>query len=1021
MKKNNFKLSKSVLMLFLFLAVPLITFAQSISVTGTVTDSNGESLPGVSIVVTGTTIGTTTNIAGNYSIEVTSDAQLTFSFIGFSNQLVAVDGRTTVNIVLTEDTETIEEVVVIGYGTQRKEAVTGSVASIRGEMMREVPSTDVSKALQGRVAGVQFSQTSSKPGADMQIRIRGTRSLNASNDPLIVLDNIPYFGDITDINPSDIKSIDILKDASSTAIYGSRGANGVILITTNKGSKGQKARVNYNGYQGYKTVFSDYPMMNGAQLTALREVAGMYSNGEDEVEGVDTDWQDLLYRTGKVTSHDITVSGGSERGNYSFGLGYNKDEAVIPLQDYERLSLRASVDQEIGKYVKVGFSSYSTFSLTNGNSLGLYSTLSTSPLISPYDDEGNLRRTGKMELDEYWLYTKKSLKALGDKYADETKEFGTYNNIYAEVKIPKVEGLKYRINVGLNYRSAIGGYYEGQGVFDSDESTVSKGSLSKSYKTQWTVENILTYDKTFADKHRVNVVALYSAEESHYDRSKVSGTNIPADYFQYYNLAYADEITVDPDEQWYEESGLNSIMGRAMYSYDDRYMLSVAFRSDGSSRLAEGEKWHSYPAMSAGWNIKEESFMESVDIINQLKLRVGYGQTSNQSVDPYKTLGSLETVPYNFGDDDYVTGLSVSELPNSEMGWEYSETWNFGLDFSLLDRRLSGSFEYYIQNTEDVLLEVSLPSTSGVDSYWANIGKTENKGFELSLNGVILENRNGWTVEAGVNLYANKNKLVALASGQTVDVGNWWFVGHPIDVIYDYEKIGIWQEDDANIDILEPGGNAGMIKVKYTGEYDESGVPTRAIGADDKQVHELEPDFMGGFNARVAYKDFDLSIVGAFQKGGTLISTLHSSSGYLNLLTGRRNNVDVDYWTPDNTGGKYPLPGGIQSGDNPKYGSTLGYFDASYLKIRNITVGYNLDNLQWIKDIGINKLRVYASVQNPFVFFSPFERESGLDPETNSYGDENQAINETYKERLLTVSANSPSTRNFLFGFNLSF
>lgn len=383
----------------------------------------------------------------------------------------------------------------------------------------------------------------------------------------------------------------------------------------------------------------------------------------------------------------------------------------------------------------------------------------------------------------------------------------------------------------------------------------------------------------------------------------------------------------------------------------------------------------------------------------------------------------MATRPYNFGPTGYVTGYYVSELPNAELGWEYSSTWNFGLDFTLLRGRLSGTFEYYIQKTTDLLQSVSLPSTSGVSSYMANVGKTENKGFEFTLNGTILDNHNGWTWEASLNLSANRNKLTELASGSKDDKANNWFVGHPIDCIYDYEKVGLWNSDDPDfqyLDILEPGGNEGMIKVKYTGDRDASGKPTRAIGPEDRQIISLEPKFQGGFSTRVAYKGFDLNVITAFRCGGKLISTLHHSNGYLNMLTGRRGQVDVDYWTPENKGAKYPKPGGIQSGDNPKYGSTLGYFDSSYWKVRNITLGYNFEKQAWLTRMGVQSLRAYLSVQNPFIICSPFHKETGLDPETNSYGNENVAVTEGIQKRFLTVGTNSPSTRNYLFGINLS-
>jgi outer membrane receptor protein involved in Fe transport len=424
--------------------------------------------------------------------------------------------------------------------------------------------------------------------------------------------------------------------------------------------------------------------------------------------------------------------------------------------------------------------------------------------------------------------------------------------------------------------------------------------------------------------------------------------------------------------------------------------------------------------VSAGWNISEEEFLKGVPAIDKLKLRVGYGETSNQSINPYATLGELSTRFYNFGPTNFQTGYYVSSLPNPNLGWEYSETWNFGVDFTLLKNRLTGTVEYYVQNTKDVLLGLSLPRTSGVSgSYYANIGQTQNKGVEFSLNGVILDNLNGFTWEAGVNFYANRNKLVALASGQERDEGNWWFVGYPIDVIYDYEYDGLWQEGDPYLAELEPGGNVGMIKVKHTLRYDGEG-KLKPIGADDRQIISMEPNFQGGFNTRLEWKGLELGLVGAFKNGGKLISTLYSTRGYLNQLTGRRNQVSVDYWTPQNTGAKYPKPGGMEgAAEGPKYGDSLGYFDASYVKIRTITLGYSIGR-KWTTAIGVDRLRLYATVQNPFVMFSPYHSETGLDPEPNSYGDENLASN-NYNSRLLIVGTNAPATRSYLFGINLTF
>ena len=1006
--------------------------AQNIAVKGVVKDTSGEPIIGASVLEKGTTNGIITDLDGNFSLQAKKGSVLVVSFIGYKTQEVTVNSVQSLKITLLEDSKTLDEVVVIGYGTQRKEAVTGSVASMRGDDLRQIPTGNVTAALQNRVAGVEMTQTSSKPGAGMQIRIRGVRSLSASNDPLIVLDGIPFAGSINDIDPNSIKSLDILKDASATAIYGSRGANGVILITTIRGNAGQKPQVTYNGYYGIKNAI-EFPMMNGPEFAELRRQAARtikdlglsaspVTNSEDESDETNTNYQDLMYRTGVITNHDINVSKGTDDGNYAFGASYYLDQAPIPTQQYSRLALRASVDQKLGKYMKVGLSSNSSYSLSQGSQINTGDALASSPLSNPYNEDGTIKRAVKSgPTDIYKVWTKDLLEKADDKWMSDTKSFASYNSLYGEASTPWIEGLKYRINVGLNVRTTKGGGFTGIGVTSTtDPNAPSSASVSNTLTTNWAVENMLTYDRTF-NKHNINVVALYSAEQTHYDRTHVAVRDLPADHFQYYDLSKAEgEVTITPNNQGYYESGLMSYMGRAMYSYDDRYMASVTFRADASSRLAKGHQWHSYPAVSLGWNLHKESFMQDFGWLDQLKLRVGYGETSNQSVNPYQTLGLLGTNKYNFG-TTYLTGYELSQLPNPKLGWEYTTTWNYGLNFSLFGNRLSGTIEYYSQHTKDILLSVNLPSTSGVGSYMANIGETQNRGFEISLNGVILENVNGWTWEAGVNFYHNQNELLSLASGQDNDEGNWWFKGHPINVIYDYQKIGIWQENDPYRNILEPGGNAGMIKVKYTGEYAEDGTPVRQINTDDRQIIEVDPNFQGGFNTRVAYKNWDLSIVGGFQNGGTLISTLYGGTSYLNMLNGRHGNVKVDYWTPENTGAKYPRPGGITSADNMKYANSMAMFSGSYMKVRTITVGYNVPK-SFLEHLGVNDLRLYATVQNPFVLFSPYNNETGMDPEPNSLANENQAVTTQYANTgLAVVGYNTPATRNFLFGLKLTF
>jgi len=993
---------------------------QTRQATGHVTDSQGP-LIGATVMEKGTNNGTVTDFDGNFTLNVKPGATLVISYVGYESQEVKAGDNVRVN--LKEDGHVVNEVVVIGYGTQRREAVTGSVANIGGEKLNQVAASNAAEALQGRVAGVLMTQTSSKPGAEMQIRIRGQRSLSASNDPLIVLDGIPFMGQLSDINPADIKSMDILKDASATAIYGSRGANGVIIITTVKGSQGTPAKVTYNGYVSFKKPFKKYPMMDGPTYSKFRQYAGLYKNSLDEDDNINTDWQDLYYKTGVGYSHDISVAGGTNGGSYSFGAGYYHDESVVPTEGYNRISIRGNFDQKVGQWFRFGLSTNNSYRKTEGVN-NMYAVLASTPISSPYDKNGNLKRYNTLPADDQVVVTRETVERDKDVWLNENTGFGSYNTLFAELKCPWIEGLSYRVNVGLNIRTSKQGGFTGTGINNKDANAVNSGSVYENQTRNWAVENLLTYDRVFAEKHNLNVVAMYSAEQTRYEQSGASAQEIPADYFQYYAL---DKATGQSNltGYGYNQSGLMSWMGRVMYSYDNKYMISAAFRADASSRLAPGHKWHTYPAVSAGWNIAREDFMESTkNWLDNLKLRVGYGETSNQAIAPYSTLGGLGIRNYNFG-STYKAGYYVNSLPNPELGWEYSKTWNFGLDFSFFNGRLSGSFEYYIQKTNDILLNVKLPETSGVSGFTGNIGNTENKGWEFSLNGIIIDNKNGWNWEAGINLYQNRNKLTKLVTSDEDgrDEGNRWFVGYPIDVIYDYEYQGLYQAgEEAAMNILEPGGNIGMIKVKYTGDYDENGLPTRAISAEDRQIMSMEPDLVGGFNTTVGYKGFDLTVIGAFQIGGKLISAIHSSNGYLNMLSGRRGQLDVDYWTEENTGAKYPKPGGIMSSDNPKYGSTLGYFNAGYLKFRAITLGYNFENLKAVKDFGISRLRVYATVQNPFVLFSPFNNESGLDPETNSWSNENTAVGYDFgSHRMPIVGYNTPSTRNFIFGLNVTF
>src|SRR5690606_28872203 len=523
----------------------------------------------------------------------------------------------------------------------------------------------------------------------------------------------------------------------------------------------------------------------------------------DEDPGTDTDWQDLIYGTGLLTSHDLSVAGGGEDMTYNIGVGYLKETSVVPVENFQRYSFRAQLEQEIGAF-KFGINSVMNYNITRGGGPGV--PLDYSPVLNPYNPDGSFKRFVRGSADDFFVRTRETIAEVGFGSYNLQKDFGTYNNLFGEVEIPWVEGLKYRINVGLNLRMSRDGNFNGRGVYSIDENNPSNASVSSGLTTDYVIENLLTYDRTFADKHKVNFVGLFSSQEGRWDNTNLNVRNLPNEQFLFHNLGSVLLEDITGYGGSYGAAGLLSYMGRAMYQYDNRYLITATVRADGSSRLAKGYECVTYPALSVGWNIGNESCMDNVNFGDELKLRAGYGETSNQAINPYSTLGSLGTRDYNFG-STFQTGYYVTGLPNPSLGWEFSETYNYGLDFGLFNGRLSGTVEYYITKTNDLLYSLPLPSTSGVGSYTANVGKTENKGLEIALNATIIDNPDGFTRDVGLNVFTNRNKITALASGQDRNEGALWFVGSPINVIYDYKKVGLWNESDPDyqyIDQFEP-------------------------------------------------------------------------------------------------------------------------------------------------------------------------------------------------------------------------
>lgn len=1016
-------------LLFLLNSVQAQDNGKTVSVKGYITNQNGEPLSGVSVLVSSSGKGTSTKNNGSFQLDVPQKSTLSLSYIGYisKNIKIGTANEANLNIQLVADKNELDQVIVVGYGTRKKSDVTGAITSISEQSIRDVPSSNLLSALQGQGAGIdiQRSGANSKPGATPNILIRGTRSLGASNSPLIVVDGIPFDGSINDINQDDVSSVEVLKDASSTAIYGSRGANGVILISTKRGKIG-KPVVTYSGYAGTTNVIREFPVMSGVELATLRKWARVnayptnYTGIDDpkfltdgtftpeELQGLkigrNTDWQKLVYKPGFMTDHQVSITGGSEITQYAVSLGYFDQTGIYPGQTFKRYSVKASVDQQLGRIFKIGLSTLNTFTLRQGESANpMAQALRASPLVSPYDSLGNL-------VNDYVPGSANQVwNPLGDLVpgaaVENRNRFGTFTTLYVDVNLWK--GLKYRFNAGAEIRSDVyGNYYSAKTSYRVNKGG-SASNNSTNFMTNYTLENLLTYDKTFKE-HKLNFTGLFSLEQQNSQSNSFNNTDIAADYLAYYNPTYGANLAGSGS---YEKWDIVSYMGRLNYSFKDRYLLTLTMRSDGSSRLAPGNKYHGFPSAAVAWNISKEPFFRNVsNNISNLKLRASYGRVGNTAINAYQTLGALSSIVYNFGSVT-TTGAYPTTAPNPTLAWEYTSTANIGLDFGFLGNRISGSLELYKQFTNSLLLPQNLPPTSGIpNKIVTNVGKTENKGIEINLSTVNIQGRtkNDFSWTSDINFFINRGKITQLANGVTKDASNGWFVGQPLSVIYDYKRMGIWQntpQDSAEakrlgLTLTGPSSVIGTIRVADLSG--PNGKPDGKIDAtyDRMIVGTSQPKWEGGMTNRFGFKGFDLVVV-AFARIGSMLNSSLEGGNFVNTYQGTYNNLKTNYWTPTNHENVFPKPNAAST--NPAYRSLLGHFDGSFVKIRSISLGYYLPPFI-LQKINARSLRIYATASDPFILFSPYRRAGGLDPEGTG-----------------TVGIDTPPAWAFIFGVNLSF
>jgi TonB-linked SusC/RagA family outer membrane protein len=1044
-KAQLLKLTSIALFSLLALVFSLPAVAQNITVKGRITNETGQPVPSASVSVKGTTAGASSGIDGNFEISAPSKGTLIITSVGYAPKEVSVNGQTTLNIRLGSSSTDLEQVVVVGYGTQRRKDITGSIVSVTEKALDEVPANNLTMALQGRAAGVDIARVGVRPSSGGQIRIRGNRSLSGSNDPLIVLDGFVYQGNINDLNVDDVANIDILKDASATAIYGSRGSNGVIIITTKRGRTG-KPVVSYNGTLGMTQITDQFPLFNADEFYAFKAEArygapsgttpAVFTPAElaGKAAGTNTNWQDYLYRKGIATSHDLSLSGGTDVTQYGMGLSYLDQEGVIPLVEFERYGLRVTIDQKIGKRIKIGLSTLNTLSYNYGDGVGpTYNTGALSPLVSPYNPDGSINVQPMVGHQDVGARLNPLTLTRANAVLDRRRRIRTFNTLYAELQI--IEGLKYRFNLAADFRQDnYGNYFAANTVLSGASGTPFASNTAQiSNGEAWTYDmyHQLIYEKTIATNHRLNVTALYEVQQDQTTNSQFTGTGIPADYVQNTNFSNLVSAISAPNNNnisnpanGFVRSGIVSYMGRVNYTFKDRYNLTVTYRRDGSSRLAEGNKWFNYPSVGVSWNAANESFMKSVSWVSNLKLRAGWGKTANQSATPYSTLGPLSGNNYNFGSSGFVTGYYVNSLPNPSLGWENTEVVNLGLDFGLFKNRISGSIDVYKAKTSDIIVTKQLPISNGANSITTNAAKTESKGVEIILSGIIFDNKDGFRWSADVNWSLNREKITALEEpGKIRDVGNGWFVGQPLNVIYDFKKIGIWQtKDAATIALFGAPQAVGRIRVA-----DLDG-DNKITTADQTVLGSAQPKWVGGITNRFAYKDFDLSVVTFARWGGTIVATYFQSNnggsgGWAFFEQARVNQWKIDYWTPTNPTDKFPHPEGQALNDN--YASTLGYYDGSFIRVRSINLGYTLPT-KLLSKAAISSMRAFVSITNPFIVYSPFVRDGyGIDPEgtgtgttLGAFGGSNATPN---NGRAILVGADLPPTRQFTFGINVKF
>ena len=1003
-KCNSWLGRKFLFTIVAFVLSGVMAFAQTKTVTGTIVDEFGEPIIGANVLVKGTTNGAVTDIDGNYSITGVSNAdELVVSYIGYASQTFPVGNQTTFNITMKEDGENLEEVVVVGYGVQKKKDLTGSVSSIKSADIQNVAAANAMQAMQAKVPGMDLQQSSGQAGAGVSITMRGNRSISADNGPLILVDGVVY-GSTLDIPAGDIESMDILKDASSTAIYGSRGANGVILITTKRGKAG-KTRVDLNAYNSFNSATSDIRNkygMDEVQLYVDRANYDEYitngswgSNTYKEVfgnsaladgtlqtsiieDGSFTDWYDTFMQNSTTQNYELSIAGGSEKTNFNISLAAMYDNGLLKDDKMDRYNGRINIDHKINKVVKVGASVAFTFKNHDSRFSLFNAARKMTTITHPYNTDG----TVNIKPNPWYDSHVNPLQDEGDNYKKNVETTRFLGNAYLQVEPIKDLFLKTQFAIDrTNARTGTYQDFESVGRFQSPTNTYISNATSQSTKLNW--QNTANYNKYFGE-HSLGLLGGFEMQQSIAEGLSYDGT---AGKEHYYTNSFYDVTKIQNDAKAgssYTKSSLMSFFGRLNYGYDSRYLLQASVRADGASQLAKGNKWAAFPSVSAGWRIVDEHWMEGINEslrISNMKLRLSWGLSGNAAVNEYMTLAQVyATTPSS------ATDFIPMNMPNPDLTWEKTSAYNLGLDYGFLDGRINGTIDYYWTKTTDLLYFKSSPQSEVFTSVISNIGESKGQGIEVALNALAVRTKD-FTWDINMSYTHSTDEIAYLADGLDQNItsyNNALIVGEPLSIFYDYETNECWKvgEYDAyvsemaskGITVVAPitsYGTPGTLKI-----VDQNG--DGMIDADnDRRVYNRSPKHIIGMTHSFTYKDFSLSLQMMARLGGYIA---YEKNNALGLNDNYANWADVDYWTLDNQDARIPAP--TYAHNNLKsiysqYASSLLYEKADYFKIKDITLAYNL-NKKWASKAFLSNAKIYCSLKN-FITFNRLD--DNYDPE----------------------------------------